>query len=221
MLPALTIVIPVGPTERVRPKVLEQLTGVNRGWQILVAATDHPEWRVPEECHLLTSPAGRALQQNHAARQASGDWLWFLHADCELAHDAPGRIITFIEQAEDALGYCWLKFLDDGPQLTALNAVGANVRSRWFKLPYGDQGLCMPKSWFEKLGGFRENLVRGEDLDLVVRARLAGLPIRPIGTTIATSARRYRDNGWLKTTWQHQLAAWRLSKNARDQAASS
>ncbi|MFU8832155.1 MAG: glycosyltransferase, partial [Wenzhouxiangella sp.] len=151
----MTIVIPVGPTERVRPKVLEQLTDANRGWQILVAATAEPEWNVPVECHLLTSPAGRAQQQNHAARQASGDWLWFLHADCELAHDAPGRITTFIEQAEDALGYCWLKFLNDGPRLTALNAVGANVRSRWFNLPYGDQGLCMPRSWFEKLGGLR------------------------------------------------------------------
>ncbi len=218
MLPALTIVIPVGPTERVRPHVLEQLTGANRGWQILVATTAQPEWSVPEECRLLTSPAGRAQQQNHAARQATGDWLWFLHADCELAPEAPDRITTFIEQAADALGYCWLKFLNDGPRLTALNAVGANIRSRWFNLPYGDQGLCISKDWFEILGGFRENLARGEDLDLVVRARLAGLPIRPIRTTIATSARRYRDNGWLKTTWQHQLAAWRLSQNARDQA---
>jgi len=219
MVPALTIIVPVGASEQTRPGLLDQLAVSNKNWQVLVAAGSQPEWRIPDHCRLLTGKPGRGKQQNHAAAEATGDWLWFLHADCELAANAAHQVSTFIERVDDALGYCQLRFLNDGPRLTALNAMGANIRSRWFRLPYGDQGLCMPKAWFEKLGGFHENLVRGEDLDLVVRARLAGLPIRPIGTTIRTSARRYRDDGWLKTTWEHQLSAWRLSRDARDQAA--
>jgi hypothetical protein len=82
-------------------------------------------------------------------------------------------------------------------------------------MPYGDQGLCVPAAAFARLGGFREDLERGEDLDFVVRARRAGLAVRPMGTGLETSARRYRDRGWLKTTLEHQIAAIRLIRGAK------
>lgn len=163
----------------------------------------------------LPGPAGRGRQQNRAAGQARGEWLWFIHSDSALPSDALDRALTFLDRGKAAVGHGWLRFADDGPFLTRLNAFGANLRSRWPGWPYGDQGLCLPRACFESLGGFREDLERGEDLDLVVRARRAGLAAAPMHLTVTTSARRYRERGWLRTSLQHQIAAWRLYRNAR------
>jgi GT2 family glycosyltransferase len=132
-----------------------------------------------------------------------------------LCADTVDAVSRFASETEAAIGYCRLRFGGDGPWLAGLNALGANLRSRLLKQPYGDQGLCMPKEAFDRLEGFREDLRRGEDLDFIVRAGMAGIPVRPVGATITTSARRYREQGWLRTTWRHQLAAVRLIRNAR------
>ena len=60
----------------------------------------------------------------------------------------------------------WVKF--DGLAMQ-LNAAGANLRSRWLGLPFGDQGLVLPRASFERLGGFDPALRYGEDHALVWR----------------------------------------------------
>lgn len=143
-----------------------------------------------------------------------------MHADSapdDQAIDGVERFIAAPTSDRDGsrIGYSRLSFDSDGPPQTALNSVGANWRSRWLKLPYGDQGLCLLKSDFDALGGFREDLVRGEDLDFIVRARSAGMRVMAMGGTVSTSARRYRQRGWLRTTIHHQLAAIRLIRDAK------
>lgn len=211
---ALSILIPVGPGEMAWEGLLEQLPIDHPGLEIILSATDSPPDRLRKDVTWHVAPPGRGKQLNRSAAQAEGDWLWFLHADSRLHFSTLDAVLAFTRLDKPALGYCDLRFLNDGPWLTHLNALGANLRSRWFGLPYGDQGLCLPKAWFERLGGFVEDLERGEDLNFVVRARKAGLPIRPIETSLYTSARRYREAGWLRTTWRHQVAAWRLVRDA-------
>jgi len=41
----------------------------------------------------------------------------------------------------------------------------------------------------------------------VWRARRAGLPLRAIDAALVTSARKYAERGWLRTTLRH----WRLT----------
>lgn len=212
---ALTILIPVGPGETAWKSLLEQLPVDHSDLQIILSATEPPPEGLREDVTWHVGPPGRGKQLNRSVEQAAGDWLWFLHADCRLDPSTLDAVLAFTRRDEPALCYCDLRFLDDGPWLTHLNAIGANLRSRILKQPYGDQGLCLPKAWFERLGGFVENLERGEDLNFVVRARKAGLSIRPVGAPLYTSARRYRDAGWLRTTWRHQVAAWRLVRDVR------
>lgn len=148
---------------------------------------------------------------------ADSQYLWFLHADSVPCASTLASAIAFAKQNQAFLGWFRLAFSSDGPALTALNAMGANLRSRWLGLPYGDQGLIVPSTWFRQLGGYREDLKRGEDLDFVVRAKRAGLALKALDGTIMTSARRYARQGWLATSCQHQWAALKLIQQARRQ----
>lgn len=73
----------------------------------------------------------------------------------------------------------------------------------------------MPRAAFLDLGGFDTSLELAEDLDLVVRARAAGMPLQFLDARVITSARRYRRNGWLKTTASFAWLTVRLSRTSR------
>lgn len=214
--PTLSVIVPVGPYEESWRELIDQLPPDRSSVEVIVSASRPKPKGADSGLVWLSGKPGRGRQLNRAAEQARGRWLWFVHTDCRLSDGALHSVLAFVRRNEPALGYCKLRYLEDGPWLVRFNAVGANLRSRLLQLPYGDQALCIPTRWLDRLGGFREDLERGEDLDLVVRARQAGLPIRPIHATVFTSARRYRQYGWLHTTWSHQLAAWRLVRNARN-----
>lgn len=160
----------------------------------------------------LAAPQGRALQQNAGAAAATRDWLWLVHADALLAADTLPALARFIKADVVALGYFDLRFLDDGPAWMRVNALGARLRSRWFGLPFGDQGLVLPRHAFASLGGFDPGLASGEDHDLVWRARRAGLPIRAVGAPLYTSARKYAQHGWGATTIGHLRETWRQAR---------
>ena len=212
-LSTLTVVVPVGPGDAMSPRLRAQLDALPAAAQVRVVHADAvpdsadtatqspprggPRWET------LAAQRGRASQQNAGAHGAVNAWLWFLHADCELAPDSLPRAARFIDRGGDALGYFDLRFLDDGPALTRLNAVGAWLRSRCLHLPFGDQGMLLPRALFERIGGFDASLQCGEDHDLVWRLRRAGVAVRPVGAPLFTSARKYAARGWWPTTTWH------------------
>lgn len=210
--PDLTVIIPLAPGEQAPSDLLKQIP---QSWQTVITAAEPPPDHLPPQLRWLQGPSGRGRQLNAGAHVARTSWLWFVHADSALTPGAPESLSAWTSSRERGLGYLDLDFLPDGPALTRLNAVGANLRSRLFGLPYGDQALCISRREFLNMGGFREDLSRGEDLDFVVRARRSGLQATRIAASIRTSARRYRDQGWLKTTLGHQFAAWRLVRQAK------
>jgi len=228
MLARVTAVVPVGPGDAIAPTLREQLlelplqvhevrasnpaTGASG-----VHAGPRPHWRISH------APRGRARQQNAGARDAAGDWLWFLHADCGFAPTTVLALSKFVERggnpAVPVAGFFDLHFLDDGPAMTRLNAAGAWLRSHWLGLPFGDQGLLLPRRLFERMGGFDNGLERGEDHDLVWRLRRAGGALQPVGAPLLTSARKYAERGWWTTTSGHLgetvRQAWHFSRAAR------
>jgi hypothetical protein len=218
-LARIAVVIPVGPGDLVSPTLLAQLAQLPADSEKIVvhaaegaaaapsaspAAT--PAWR---EMH---ATRGRGSQQNAGACAATRDWLWFLHADSRLAPTTLSALASFVRRDENALGYFDLRFLDDGPALMRLNAFGARLRSRWLGLPFGDQGLVLPRAMFERLGGFDCTLGCGEDHDLVWRARRARIPLRPLGAPLYTSARKYAERGWWTTTAWHLQETWHQAR---------
>ncbi len=219
-LARMTVVVPVGPGDRVSPVLLAQLAALPRETEVYVVHAEAPDdTRAPPpqvfaapHLHGLISARGRATQQNAGAAAATHDWLWFLHADSQLAPRTLPALAEFLRRDFPALGFFDLRFLDDGPALMRLNALGARLRSRWLGLPFGDQGLVMPRASFERLGGFDTGLGCGEDHDLVWRARRAGVPLRAVGAPLYTSARKYAERGWWTTTAWHLQETWRQAR---------
>lgn len=198
----LSLVLPFGPDESAGQGLIEDLAGLGIAHELILAGIEGRPPPLPQLSALrVSAAAGRARQLNAGAAAARGEWLCFLHADSRL----PPRSLRALEGlggGGDALRYFDLRFVD-GPAAMRLNELGAFVRSRWLGLPFGDQGLCLPRAWFARLGGFDESLACGEDHALVWAARRAGLPLLPLRAPIHTSARKYAERGWLRTTLVH------------------
>ncbi len=159
----------------------------------------------------VRSKKGRALQMNAGARATKKKFLWFLHADSRLEEHAISSLVKALRRDEEALYYFELQFLSDGPSWMFINEFGCWLRSRVMGVPFGDQGFCLSRAQFEKIGGFPVGADYGEDHLFVWRARQQGLRLRCTGAVLQTSARRYAQTGWAKLTWQY---AHRWSRQA-------
>lgn len=204
----LSVIVPLAPGETQWHGLIGQLAALPSCCEVIVVharAQPSARWIGPASLKLrqISSLPGRARQQNLGAGAARGDWLWFVHADSQLLPETLPALQRFIDRGEEALGYFDLHFRDDGPRLARLNAWAANLRSRWFKLPFGDQGLLLPAREFAALGGFDDTARYGEDHLLVWAAHGVHLPVVGVGAAIETSARKYASNGWLRTTSEH------------------
>ncbi len=156
-------------------------------------------------CRIVHSPPGRSRQQNHGADVATGDVLFFLHADCRPAPDALEQIRTAL--ADEGCAACVFKHrIDASGLLYRFLEIGNALRVRLLKTGYGDQGICVRKSTFEDLGKFPEVRLM-EDVLLMRKLRRRGrLALLPGPLTI--SARRWKKHGVIRQTlWNWLLLA--------------
>ncbi|MEO7917171.1 MAG: glycosyl transferase family 2 [Dokdonella sp.] len=214
MQSSIAIIIPAGPGDEAWRGLLPQLAAVNAREIILVRPDGEPAIDVETQSPLreIRTQQGRARQLNVGAAASSADWLWFLHADSRLGATTAAALHGFIASDRSAIGYFTLRFSDDGPALTAINTFGTWWRCFLFGLPFGDQGYLMPRRVFESLGSFDEAQIGGEDHALIWSARKAGIPVQHIRAPIYTSARKYEDQGWGKTTRHHLALTWRQAR---------
>jgi rSAM/selenodomain-associated transferase 2 len=152
---------------------------------------------------IVIAPRGRGTQLAAGAAAASGDWLLFLHADCRLMPGWDEAVAAFVAApgAPGRAGYfAWA--LDDGsPAARRLEHIVA-WRCRVFALPYGDQGLLIARALYERVGGFAA-LPLMEDVDLV--RRLGRRRLTPLGMPACASARRYREEGYVRRPLRNLL----------------
>lgn len=154
----------------------------------------------------MHSSRGRARQMNAGARAASGDILWFLHADTRTPEHADRQIIT----ALDSAGHSWGRFdvtLADNSYLLGWVARSMNWRSRLTGIATGDQGIFMTRMAYEHIGGF-EDIPLMEDIAASRALRQLSRPA-VVRTPLLTSARRWRRHGIIKTIvtmWGLRLA---------------
>jgi rSAM/selenodomain-associated transferase 2 len=102
---------------------------------------------------VLQSPRGRAAQMNAGAARASGDTLLFLHADCTLEPGALDGAVSILARRSVVAGCYTMSVRGSGWLFRAID-VCATGRVRLTGLAYGDQGLFVRRSKFERLGGF-------------------------------------------------------------------
>ena len=109
---------------------------------------------------LVQSCSGRAIEMNAGSEFASGQFLWFLHADSHFTKQALAALDLSIMKDPQALHYFRLTFSkdDEGSALTGINQWGARIRSEFFSVPFGDQGFCISKNNFHSIGWGRLTL---------------------------------------------------------------
>lgn len=153
---------------------------------------------------VLVSEPGRARQMNAGAAIATGDHLLFLHADCRLERGA----LATIEQAlarPSILAGCFSMCVDaPGWGFRSIDAC-ATARVRFTGIVYGDQGLFLRRTDFQRLGGFPA-LRFMEDVFFSQCLARHGKTI-VIGKRIYVSARRWRKVGLVRQT----LRNWTLT----------
>ncbi len=141
---------------------------------------------------VLHSKPSRGAQMNLGAERARGDILLFLHGDTRLPEQYLRGMVDCLAKPDTAICAFRLRLCGKRRGL-ALISWGANLRSKWFGLVYGDQGLFMAKELFLAVGGFSEGAIL-EDFILVQKLRRMGR-VRLAGCEVASSARRWDRHG--------------------------
>ncbi len=193
----ISIVIPTLNADQELPRSLQSLmeglhSGLVRELIIADGGSTDATLEIADEAgaEIVHSHPSRGGQLALGCAAAKGDWLLVLHADTDLQpgwsvvvsdHLATGRPAAFRLQFR-AKGF--------GPRWVA---AWANLRSRVFSLPYGDQGLLVRKQDYLRAGGYPDQPLM-EDVALVrALPRITVLPVNAI-----TSAERYVRQGWLR-----------------------
>ena len=150
---------------------------------------------------LLRSAPGRGAQLAAGAAVARMPWLMFLHADTVLETGWEREAAAFIERVEvgqrPEAAAAFRFALDDLGFKPRVIEWGVAVRCTLARLPYGDQGLLIPKRLYQSSGGFRA-LPLMEDVDLIRRLGRQRTVI--LRARAVTSAIRYRREGYILRT---------------------
>ena len=147
---------------------------------------------------------GRARQQNFGAKMAQGAVLLFLHADTRL----PGNFTNLIRKTIHvgfSGGAFDLQIDSPHPLLRFTSRIGS-FRSRITGIPYGDQGIFITRSLFEKIGGFPD-LPLMEDIALMLRIKKSRKAFTILPDKAVTSPRMWYKKGILYTMIRNPILA--------------
>ena len=203
--PFISIILPVLEESAALPATLHPLVGEPAVELIVVDGDSHDA--TVDVARQFTDKVfkgarGRANQMNFGALQAKGDILLFLHGDTALPPSALEQVRRTMNDDTVAGGAFRLRIASPRHALKVV-AWGANLRSRLFGLPYGDQALFVRRSAFNTIGGFSPWPLM-EDVDLVRRLKRAGRVVL-LPDAVVTSARRWEREGIVWTTARNSL----------------
>ena len=151
----------------------------------------------PRADRVLQSPRGRARQMNAGAAAASGEILWFLHADSLVPADALGRLAQSLVNPEMVGGCFRLRFPRRRWVYRISDSLG-NVAVDLFRIALGDHGIFCRRATFARVGGYPDVPLM-EDAEFYRRLRRAGR-VRQLPAYIVSSPRRYEQHGPVRTT---------------------
>ncbi len=146
---------------------------------------------------VIVGDRGRGLQLNAGAEHATGNVLWFLHAD-SIVPDNYKHHITEALKKPGVVGGAFT--LDIYSELTSLQFISkvVSLRSKISRVPYGDQGVFVRRDVFEKMNGYK-NIPLMEDIEFGLRLKKEG-GVSILGTRIKTCARAWERDGVFRTT---------------------
>jgi rSAM/selenodomain-associated transferase 2 len=202
----LSIVIPTLNEARQIKQNVERALSL-RPLQVIVADGQSEDDTADVACSagafVLLSPRGRGNQLNAGAMVASGDVLLFLHADCWLEPDATRQIELALANPK-TVGGAFRQQIDHPGRVFRWLEWGNAARARWWKLPYGDQGIFLRRDVFVAVGGFAEVPLM-EDVLLMRKLRRRHLPIALLDGPLHVDAQRWLSQGVVRQTIRNWL----------------
>ena len=184
----ISIIIPVHKDEENARKLILYLQRFCQNSEIIVILSSKtPVFKMNNVIIVPSRYSHRAKQLNEGAKKASGDILFFCHADSY----PPKTLEKDVTTSES--GTFKLRF-DSKHIITRLVTYRSGVNYSGFI--YGDRGLFMTRLLFTTLGGFREDILM-EDNDAIKRVKkISHFTI--LSSTTKTSARRYKSIGYYR-----------------------
>jgi len=141
---------------------------------------------------VLSGSRGRGQQLKLGADHASGDILWFVHADSIPPPDSLRRIRDVLRKPGIAGGNFDLRFEGTSTGARFLTRIYPHLRR--IGLSYGDSGIFVRRRCYHAAGGFRPYPIF-EDLDLIRRIQKQGR-FSHLDATIVSSSRRFENRNF-------------------------
>ncbi|MFN3650273.1 MAG: TIGR04283 family arsenosugar biosynthesis glycosyltransferase [Armatimonadota bacterium] len=161
-----------------------------------------PELARPLADRVVQSAPGRARQMNAGAGAASGELLWFVHADSRLPERSAAALAEALRDPRLAGGCFRLRIPRPEPVYRISDRLG-NLGVDLFRIALGDHGIFCRRAVFAAVGGYPDVPLM-EDAELYRRLRKHGR-VRQLPLEIETSPRRYERHGPYRTTALYAL----------------
>ena len=195
----LSVVIPCLNEEAVIGPCLEKILSADVAGEVIVVDGGSVDGTVLAAekfgVRIITGPEGRGAQLAVGAKQATGSWLLFIHADTKPGPGWATVVRRFMEKPDNRFRAGYFRFaLDDTSPAARRLETMVDWRCRLFSLPYGDQGLLINAAFYESLGGF-PTIPLMEDVALI--RRIPRHRLEPLASVAFTSAKRYHDEGYI------------------------
>lgn len=155
---------------------------------------------------VLQSRPGRAYQKNLGARCSAGDLLLFLNIDSHISPDVLSRTEEAFRLG--ALAGCFTMKIQDPKRVFRLYEWAVNWRARHQSIVDADLGLFIRRDVFEALEGF-DRMIIMDDILFSKRLRRE-YPLTVLEEPIEVSARKWYEQGFVKTLFQYSLAYLQL-----------
>jgi rSAM/selenodomain-associated transferase 2 len=199
-----SIIIPVHNETHIICRTISHLLNLKSNEDFEIIVVDGSLYRNTIDCiqeppiRKTVSKKGRGAQMNKGASLAKSDILLFLHADTLIPQDAIQRIQHVCRDTEVVAGAFALGIESDRIIYRIIERAVA-LRTRFTKIPYGDQAIFIKGNFFREIGGYRDIPIM-EDVELMKRIKASGGKIALISQMVQTSPRRWETEGVLYCT---------------------
>jgi len=158
------------------------------------------------DAHLIHSRMGRSFQKNAGAAFVHTRYLLFLHIDSFINKSAIAAVKSLIDKNCPAA--CFQLKIDDDRLIYRIYEAIVNLRAKSFGVLDGDLGLLISTKLFNEIGGFdelpvMEDVLIGKKIKKMSKVKIVDRPVY-------VSARKWRQNGFLRTFFNYAWAYVRL-----------
>ncbi len=152
---------------------------------------------------IVVSERNRAAKLNVGARAATGEVLWFVHADVEVPQDCLSEIASILDHNAVVGGFFRIRL--PGELVYRLTDSFAHYAGILLRIRCGDHGIFCRQTAFRKAGGFPKVPLM-EDVEFFRRLRHCGRVVCS-KKRIVVSPRRYKTIGRARLTFAYGLIA--------------